>query len=117
MSDFLLGGVVAYSNTAKVKFLAVPAELIEANGAVSAPVAKAMAEGARTAFGADIGVGVTGIAGPGGGSPQKPVGLVYIAVAGASDTVLEQCRFKGTRETIKDQSADKALQMILEYLT
>ena len=80
-SAVFLGGVVAYSNAAKTDLVAVPSELIDRVGAVSPEVAQALAEGARNRFGTDYGIGVTGIAGPDGGTPDKPVGLVYLAVA------------------------------------
>ena len=76
------GAIVAYSNEAKVAQAGVPAELIERHGAVSPEVAQALAEGARERLGADVGVGITGIAGPGGGTPEKPVGLVCLSVVG-----------------------------------
>jgi PncC family amidohydrolase len=82
-SGYFLGGVVSYSNAAKEAFLDVPHALIEAHGAVSREVAVAMATGARARFGADLAVSVTGVAGPDGGTPDKPVGLVYIGVANA----------------------------------
>jgi len=116
MSDHFPGGVVAYSNEAKRSLLGVPAVLLQQHGAVSQPVAEAMAEGARRRFGSDLGVGVTGIAGPGGGSPEKPVGLVYIAVADGRRTVCARNLFLGSREEIKAQTADKALTMLLESL-
>ena len=79
----MLGGVVAYSNAAKIALADVPAELIERHGAVSPEVAAALADGARARFGADVGIGITGIAGPGGGTEEKPVGTVCLSVAGA----------------------------------
>lgn len=88
-SDYFLGGVVAYSNQAKQSLLGVPEELLVAHGAVSSPVAKAMAEGVRSSFGSTYGVATTGISGPGGGSEDKPVGLVYIALAGPEGTHVE----------------------------
>jgi nicotinamide-nucleotide amidase len=88
-SDYFLGGVVAYSNEAKQSLLDVPRELLEKHGAVSAPVAKAMAEGVRARFGSTYGVATTGISGPGGGSDEKPVGLVYVALAGPEGTHVE----------------------------
>ena len=79
-SDYVKGGIVAYANNAKVAQAGVPPELIERHGAVSAEVARALAEGARTKLSADVGVGVTGLAGPGGGTEEKPVGLVWLSV-------------------------------------
>ena len=84
-SAYVLGGVVVYSNEAKVAFADVPAELIASVGAVSPEVAAALADGARARFGADVGIGITGIAGPGGGTPEKPVGMVCVCVSGAGD--------------------------------
>lgn len=115
-SAYYLGGVVTYSNDAKARLLGVPESALATHGAVSEPVARAMAEGVRDRFGADWGVGVTGIAGPGGGTPQKPVGLVYIAVAGAGGTVVVENRFEGSRETIKGQTAEKALDLLREQM-
>ena len=96
-SEVFLGGVIAYANAVKQGLLGVPAELLAAHGAVSDPVAQAMAEGARRATGADWALAVTGIAGPGGGSPEKPVGLVHIAVAGPDGCSSEGVRFGSSR--------------------
>jgi nicotinamide-nucleotide amidase len=117
ISRFFLEGVVAYSNRSKVERLGVPAGLIEQHGAVSAPVAEAMARGIRGTSGADLGVGVTGIAGPGGGSPAKPVGLVYVAVAGPAGVETRELRLTGQREDIKDRTAKNALHMVRLLLT
>src|SRR5262249_35308232 len=84
-SEYVKGGIVAYSNDTKVSLAGVAAELISRHGAVSAEVALALAEGARSRLGADVGVGVTGIAGPGGGSEEKPVGLVWLSVAAGGE--------------------------------
>ena len=116
-SDFFLGGVVAYSNEAKVRLLGVDAETIAAHGAVSEVVARQMAEGARARFGADVGIGVTGIAGPGGGTPEKPVGLVFICLAGKGKTIVARNEFSGSREEIKRRSAEKGLGMVRESLS
>src|SRR4029077_3281333 len=89
-SAVLLAGLVTYSNDAKKKFLDVHSETLEAHGAVSEPIAREMAEGARKQTGADYAISVTGIAGPGGGSPNKPVGTVFMGLAGAFDTVVAQ---------------------------
>jgi nicotinamide-nucleotide amidase len=96
-SDVLLGGVIAYANSVKQGLLGVPAALLEVHGAVSDPVARAMAEGARGATGADWALAITGVAGPGGGSAEKPVGLVHIAVAGPAGCSSEGVRFGASR--------------------
>ncbi|MBN2311687.1 MAG: CinA family protein, partial [Candidatus Hydrogenedentes bacterium] len=115
-SEYFLGGIVAYSNAVKTALLGVGAALLERHGAVSEPVARQMAEGVRDRLGTDFGVGVTGIAGPGGGTPDKPVGLVYMAVACASGTWAGQHQFSGSREDVKSQAADAALRMLWERL-
>ncbi|MEA5417334.1 CinA family protein, partial [Synechococcus sp. BA-132 BA5] len=97
-SEVFLGGVIAYANAVKQNVLGVPAELLAAHGAVSDPVAEAMAAGARRLSGASWAVAVTGIAGPGGGSTEKPVGLVHIAVAGPDGCRSEAVRFGSGRE-------------------
>ena len=112
-STYFLGGIVSYSNDAKERLLGVPHEMLVAHGAVSEPVARSMAEGARRVFGTNYAVGVTGIAGP----PEKPVGLVYIAIAGPHDTIIAKRFFTGSRESIKEQTADTALTLLLEQLT
>ena len=111
-SNTFLGGIVAYSNEAKTKFLGVPAGLIESRGAVSHEVAKAMASGARAATGADIGIGITGIAGPGGGTPAKPVGLVYIGLSTDGGESSHEYRFAGSRRDIKERGAQAALVLL-----
>jgi len=111
-SDFFLGGGVCYSNELKTKLAGVPAALIEARGAVSAPVAQAMAEGIRARTQASIGLGVTGIAGPGGGGTEKPVGLVFIALADDRGTQVRQFRFPGDRERVRQWAITAALEMI-----
>jgi len=112
MSNHLLEGIVAYADAAKVRLLAVPKEIIERDGAVSEPVVRAMAEGVRTGSGADLGLGVTGIAGPGGGSAEKPVGTVWFALADASGTRAACERFSGDRETIRRRAAVYALNLV-----
>ncbi len=115
-SNFFLGGAVSYSNDLKTKLAGVPAPLIEANGAVSKPVAQAMAEGIRKRAGASLGIGITGIAGPSGGSPEKPVGLVYIALADERATQIREFRFPGDRERIRHWASQVALEMIRRRL-
>ena len=114
-SRYVLGGIVAYSNEAKERLLGVRRETLEEHGAVSGETAIEMARGVRAALGADIGLSVTGIAGPGGGTPDKPVGLVYIALAGSVERV-ERFVWNGDREENKALSAEAALSMLKEYL-
>jgi nicotinamide-nucleotide amidase len=111
-SNYFLGGAVVYSNELKTKFAGVPAELIRESGAVSKPVAQALAEGIRQRTGASIGVGITGIAGPTGGTPEKPVGLVFIGLADARGTQVREFRFPGDRERIRYWASQAALEMI-----
>lgn len=115
-SRYLLGGVVAYHNRVKAALLGVPAGMLRRHGAVSAPVAAAMARGVRRLFGADLAVAVTGIAGPGGGGPRKPVGLVFVAVCGGGRTRWRRALFAGGRDRVRAQAADLALIVLLEHL-
>lgn len=110
-SEWVIGGVVAYANEGKIEQLGVPAELIAAHGAVSEPVAKAMAEGVRTRLHAAVGLAITGIAGPSGGTPEKPVGTVVVAIA-ASATEARTFQFVGDREMIRRFSTAAALDMV-----
>ena len=115
-SAVFLGGFVTYSNEAKQKFLGVRAETLAAHGAVSEAVAREMAEGARQQAGADFAVAITGIAGPGGGTKDKPVGTVFMALAGESGTVVEQRINSYERETFKQLTAQQALEMLRAQL-
>jgi PncC family amidohydrolase len=115
-SKVFLGGVVAYRNAVKQKFLGVRAATLARHGAVSAAVAREMAEGVRKRFGADFAVAVTGIAGPGGGTKTKPVGTVFIALAGAFGTVVERKFNPFGREPFKRVTAEQALTLLLESL-
>lgn len=115
-SSYFLGGVISYSNDAKKELLGVSSETLESKGAVSEEVAIQMARAVRGLFGADIGVGITGIAGPSGGTPQKPVGLVYIAVASASRTACTRSVFDGPRPEVKSRSVAKAIEMLEGFL-
>lgn len=105
-------GVVCYSNAAKTEWLGVPADLIEAHGAVSEPVAQAMAAGVRARAGASVGIGITGIAGPGGATPTKPVGTVVIAVETPDAARVRTFQFIGGRDMVKFQSAQAAMNML-----
>jgi nicotinamide-nucleotide amidase len=111
-SDYVDRAAVCYSNRAKTDWLGVSAALIAAHGAVSEPVARAMAEGVRAAAEAHVGIGVTGIAGPGGGSAKKPVGTVAIAVVSDREAAVRTFRFLGGREQVKDQAARAALNLL-----
>ena len=115
-SRYVERAVVAYSNGAKIELLGVPAELIEEHGAVSEPVALAMADGIRARARVDVGVSVTGIAGPGGGTPEKPVGTVAIAAMTSSATRSRVFRFIGEREQVKFQASQAALDMVRRML-
>jgi nicotinamide-nucleotide amidase len=110
-SDYVDRGVVCYSNRAKTDLAGVAEALIAEHGAVSEPVALAMAEGIRSRAGTNVGVGITGIAGPGGGTPEKPVGTVAIAVAVDEETRVRTFQFLGSREMVKFQAAQSALNM------
>jgi nicotinamide-nucleotide amidase len=112
-SGYFLGSLVTYSNAAKTRILGVPEGLLAEHGAVSEPVAQAMAAGARRVLGADLAVSVTGIAGPAGGTPQKPVGLTYIALSTPDGEKCEQHRLFGTRDMIKIRAANLALAAVL----
>lgn len=114
VSDIYLGGFVTYANEAKVRDLSVSEDLLKSHGAVSEEVARAMAEGARKRTGADVTVAVTGIAGPGGATPQKPVGLVHIAAARSGiPTLHERHVFPGDRRAIRLAAAESALALAL----
>lgn len=121
-SDYFLGGAVTYSNELKTKMLGVPAEMLAEHGAVSEPVARAMAEGVRRALGGDYGIGITGVAGPGGGSEEKPVGTVHIALSGPRtggdeiETEHRRVRLPGDRERVRLHSSQLALEMLRRRL-
>ena len=110
-SAWVVGGVVAYANEVKVQQLGVPAALLQEHGAVSEPVAQAMASGVRERLGADVGLAITGIAGPDGGSPEKPIGTVVIALSGPRE-IVKTLRFAGDRQMVRTQSVAAALDMV-----
>jgi nicotinamide-nucleotide amidase len=116
-SRYFKGGVVAYSNSAKAHLLGVSETMLRKYGAVSEPVARAMAEGARRALGSDYAIALTGLAGPGGGTKEKPVGLVFWAVAGPHGTVCKRVEFFGDRSQVQIRSAMSALFTLYKLLT
>lgn len=115
-SGYFLGGAIAYSNAVKIALLGVAAKTLARDGAVSRRTAREMARGARRAFEADAAVAVTGIAGPGGGSKAKPVGLVYLAVAHGGGVIVRRRLFNGSRSAIKSRAAEAALGLVRECL-
>ena len=115
-SDVFVGGVIAYANEIKTSLLGVPAATIRAHGAVSEPVARAMATGARERTGAGIGLAVTGIAGPDGGTPEKPVGTVWIAADVAGDVRAVPLHLWGDRQEVRQRAAQAALNLVRRML-
>jgi len=115
-SEYYDRGIISYSNRAKMELLGVPEELLEKYGAVSEEVARAMAEGVREKSKVDIGVATTGIAGPTGGTKDKPVGLVYIGVSTRDKTVVRRYLFHGGRLGNKESTCKAALELLLEVL-
>ena len=115
-SEVFLAGCVTYSNSAKQSLLGVPTEALDAHGAVSEPVVRAMAEGARNRLGADYALAVTGIAGPGGGTPAKPVGTVFVGMASATGTIVQRCLFALDRLSFKQATSQQALFMLFKAL-
>lgn len=115
-SEYFEAGFITYSNKAKTSFLSVPEEVINRYGAVSYETAKLMAEGAKNAAGVNIGVSVTGIAGPTGGTPEKPVGTVFMGLATGDGTSVRNFLFTGSRLEIKQQTSEAALIFVADYL-
>jgi nicotinamide-nucleotide amidase len=115
-SDYFMGGMVTYSNESKEEHLGVPMDDIKKFGAVSPEVAKKMAQGVRKAFGTTFGLSTTGIAGPGGGTKEKPVGLVFIGLAHGKKTWVEKFNFAGNRRNIKEKATEKAICFFYEKL-
>ncbi len=113
-SAYFEGGVIAYSNNLKMTLLAVPMGVIESEGAVSALTVESMAMGAAAAAMADCAIAVTGVAGPDGGTDEKPVGTVWIGIALPTGTTSRRYRFEGNREAVRGQTVDAALEMFLE---
>jgi nicotinamide-nucleotide amidase len=115
-SQCFRGGVIAYANAVKVAQLGVPSDVLERHGAVSEPVARAMAEGARAALGSDLAIAATGIAGPSGGTPDKPVGTVDFAVSDARGTTYRRVRLHGNRGTVLRAATTWALKLVLDRI-
>jgi nicotinamide-nucleotide amidase len=115
-SKYFLHGVVAYSNAAKIKSLSVEPELLQKHGAVSAEVAEAMAKGVRELAGSDFGISITGIAGPDGGSEEKPVGLVYIALADEAHTEHRRLMLPGDRQLVRWRASQAVLDLLRRRL-
>ncbi len=117
-SSYFNGGVISYANKAKTRILGVPAKFLKKTGpgAVSAETVGAMARGARKLLRADVAIAVSGIAGPDGGTDDKPVGLVYLGIAVPGAVHTYKCRFKGTRAAIREQSALHGLRRLIENL-
>jgi PncC family amidohydrolase len=115
-SEYYIGGIIAYSNAVKEAFLGVRHKTLVSYGAVSEQTAKEMAAGVRERIGSDIGISTTGIAGPTGGTPEKPVGLVYIGISTRKETIAIECHFDGSREEIKEQTARTLLGKTVENI-
>jgi len=116
-SEYFDRGVVTYTNNSKIELLNIPEEILNKYGAVSEQVAKAMAEAIRKKSNVDMGISTTGIAGPTGGTKEKPVGLVYIALSTKDETFIKKFQFSGTRLENKESTCNAALQMLYDYLT
>ena len=115
-STWYSGGVVAYSNAIKHELLDVPKGVLEDHGAVSEPVALAMAEGVRSRYRSSVSCSTTGIAGPGGGTPDKPVGLVWIGIATPTGTHARRYHFSGDRLSVRQQTVDACFELLLEQI-
>lgn len=116
-SEYFLGGVIAYANQIKIAVLGVRRDTLERHGAVSAETALEMAQGVRRLMGADIGAAITGIAGPGGGSPDKPVGLSWIGLSAPDVGRAWRYLWAGDRVAVKEQSAEQVLWLVIAYLS
>ncbi len=115
-SSYFMGGIICYSNEAKIELCGVPAELLQKHGAVSAEVAEALARGVRNSLRSSIGLSITGIAGPGGGSPEKPVGLVYTAISDGEHTESRHRIMPGDRESMRERTTYLALSWLRRFL-
>lgn len=115
-SAWFKGSVIAYANEVKINLLNVPAHLIQQRGAVSTEVAQKMAKSIRNLLKTDFGISITGIAGPKGGTPQKPVGLVFISASSSRKTLVKKFLFKGSRLSIKQQTTEAALNLLAKLM-
>lgn len=115
-TSFFLGGIISYANEVKITQLGVKASTLETHGAVSLETATEMAKGARKNLKSDYAISITGIAGPGGGTPDKPVGLVYLAVSSKDKTATEKFLFEGDRDNIREQACAEAVKMLIKEL-
>lgn len=115
-SAYFNGGIIAYKNSVKTELLGVPGDIIRDFGAVSAECAELMAKGAREKLSSDIGLAITGIAGPGGGTENKPVGTVFIAISGFGEDITKALSLSGDRSEIKEQAAMAALKLLIKVL-
>ncbi|MBZ0306857.1 MAG: CinA family protein, partial [Anaerolineae bacterium] len=115
-SEVLQGAMVCYSNTTKGLDLKVPVDLMTRQGAVSSEVALCMARNIRQHHGSSYGIGITGIAGPDGGTNSKPVGLAFVAVASADEAICIKCQFSGDRASVKKQTSTQALKLLYEFI-
>ena len=116
-SKFFKLGIIAYSYESKQKLLKIPAVILKKYGAVSSQVVELLAQNVQNLSDTDFGIGITGIAGPGGATPRKPIGLVYIAISTKNEIFVKRCLFKGRRLEIKKQTADLALRLLLKQLS
>ena len=116
-SSYFKGGVIAYANEIKMGILGVTTETLDSYGAVSEQTVLEMAKGVRDVFRADIGISVSGIAGPDGGTEEKPVGTVWIGLSTSGYDLAESCSFSGDRERIKQQAAQSAIEIAIRYLS
>lgn len=116
-SKYFQMSIVAYSDEVKNKVLGVPIDVLREFGAVSSQTATAMAKRAKKLAQTDVGLGITGIAGPDGGTKERPVGLVYIAIVTDDKVVCRECRFDGQRQDIKNQTAQKVLELLCDFLS
>lgn len=115
-SEYFIGGVVAYNNDVKINVLRAPFDIVYTYGAVSGRTALSMAKGAKNLFDTDLGIGITGICGPTGGTTAKPVGLVFIGGVFEDNEVIKEFYFEGDRHQVKTQATEEAINLILELL-